>query len=208
MYPSQKPIAHFSFSTILLLTACFMLTVSFFLTGSVNAQTEVTGAIEGRVTNSQKPNEPVPNATVQIINLESQVQTATRTDADGRFVKNQLPPGRYKVIVKADKFQTKEIDRVQPIDVELTNKAVPIPISLDPSSLATATPSPSPTEPSQPGVTPTPSPSASPSTTGGTVATRGKTVEEDSDIRNEINTTDGRRGGGYREKEVSTLPLG
>jgi hypothetical protein len=208
MYPSQKPIAHFSFSTILLLTACFMLTASFFLPAAVNAQTEVTGAIEGRVTNSQKPDEPVAGATVQIINLESQVQTATKTDTDGRFVKNQLPPGRYKVVVKANNFQTKEIDRVQPIDVELTNKAVPIPISLDPSSLATATPSPSPTEPSQPGVTPTPSPSASPSTTGGTVATRGKTVEEDSDIRNEINTTDGRRGGGYREKEVSTLPLG
>jgi hypothetical protein len=208
MYPSQKPIAHFSLSTILLLTACFMLTVSFFLTGSVNAQTEVTGAIEGRVTNSQNPNEPISGATVQIINLESQVQTATKTDADGRFIKNQLPPGRYKVVVKADKFQTKEIDRVQPIDVELTNKAVPIPISLDPVSLAAATPSPSPTAPSQPGVTPTPSPSTSPATTGRTVATRGKTVEEDSDIRNEINTTDGRRGGGYREKEVSALPLG
>ena len=144
MCPSQKPIAHFSLSTTLLLTACFMLTVSFFLTGSVNAQTEVTGAIEGRVTSSQSPNAPVPDATVQIINLESQVQSATKTDADGRFIKNQLPPGRYKVVVKANNFQTRELDKVQPIDVELTNKAVPIPISLDPVSLAAATPSPSP----------------------------------------------------------------
>jgi hypothetical protein len=32
--------------------------------------------------------------------------------------------------------------------------------------------------------------------------------EEDSDIRVELNTTDGRRGGSYPEKEVSTLPLG
>lgn len=207
MHPYSKPSAHFSLSTILLMPACFILTVSFFLTDSIHAQTEVTGAIEGRVTNSRNPNEPVVGAAVQIINLDSQVQTATKTGADGSFVKNQLPPGRYKVVVKAPNFKVYESNKVQRVDITLTNKAVPVPISLEPLTVAATTPSPSTPEPSQPGVTPSPAPNVPPATTGATAAPS-NVVAEDFDIRNEINTTDGRRGGGFREKEVSTLPLG
>jgi hypothetical protein len=203
----SKPSAHFSLSTILLTTACFILTISFFLPDSANAQTEVTGAIEGIVTSSQNPNAPVADAAVQIINLDSEVQTATKTGADGRFVKTRLPPGRYKVVVKAQNFKVYESDKVQRVDITLTNKAVPVPISLEPLIVAAVTPTPSPTEPSQPRVTPSPTTSASPATAGGTAASF-DAIAEDSDIRNEINTTDGRRGGGFREKEVSTLPLG
>jgi hypothetical protein len=145
---------------------------------------------------------------VQIINLDSQIQTATKTGTDGRFLKNQLPPGRYKVVVKAQNFKMYESDKVQRVDITLTNKAVPVPISLEPLTVAATTPSPSPAEPSQPGVTPGPATSAPPATTSGTTAASAQAPEEDSDIRNEINTTDGRRGGGFREKEVSTLPLG
>ena len=205
---TSKPTQHFSISTILVMTACFILTVSFFLADSVNAQTEVTGAIEGRVTNSQSPNEPVVGAAVQIINLDSEVQTATKTGADGTFIKNQLPPGRYKVVVKAPNFKVYESDKVQRVDITLTNKAVPLPISLEPMNVAAAMPSPSPTEPAQPGVTPSPAPGATPATTAGTAADTADELVEESDIRSEINTTDARRGGGFREKEVSTLPLG
>jgi Carboxypeptidase regulatory-like domain len=206
MHPCSTPAPHVSLSTILLMTACFVFTVSFFLTDSASAQTEVTGAIEGRVTNSQNPNEPVAGAAVQIINLDSQVQTATKTDADGRFVKNQLPPGRYKVVVRSPNFKMYESDKVQRVDITLTNKAVPVPISLEPLNVAAATPTPSPTEP---GVTPGPTPSASPATTtSSTTVVFTDPGTDGSDIRNEINTTDGRRGGGFREKEVSTLPLG
>src|SRR6266498_4095644 len=56
-----------------LLAFGFMLAVSFALTTSASAQTEVTGAIEGRVTSSQSPNGPVAGATVQITNLDTQV---------------------------------------------------------------------------------------------------------------------------------------
>ncbi len=201
---SAKPTAHFSFSTILAMTAVFILTVSFFLTASTNAQTEVTGAIEGIVTSSQNPNEPVADAAVQIINLDSEVQTATKTGADGRFVKTRLPPGRYKVVVKAQNFKVYESDKVQRVDITLTNKAVPLPISLEPLNAVATTPPPTSTEPSQPGV----APNAQPAKTGGTTADFSKGVTGDSDIRNEINTTDGRRGGGFRENEVPTLPLG
>jgi hypothetical protein len=189
-----------------LLVAGFVLTVCFFLPPSANAQTEVTGAIEGTVTSSQNPNEPVVGASVQIINLDSQVQTATKTDANGHFVRNQLQPGRYKVVVKAQNFKDYESDKVQRVDITLTNKTFPLPISLEPSTVAAAAPPATPTQPSQPGVTPSPAPGTPPATTGGTAAP--SDLAEETDIRNEINTTDGRRGGGYREKEVATLPLG
>ena len=123
-----------------------MLAVSFCLTASANAQTEVTGAIEGRVTSNQT-HEPVPGATVQIVNLDSQVQTATKTDADGHFIRNQLQPGRYKVIVKAQNFKDYESDKVQRVDITLTNKTFPLPISLEPLNAAAPTPSVTPTQP-------------------------------------------------------------
>src|SRR6476660_2389413 len=88
-----------------LLVVGFMLAVSLTLKTSANAQTEVTGAIEGRVTSSQSPNGPVAGATVQIINLDTQVPAATKTDADGHFIRNSLQPGRYKVVVKAPNFK-------------------------------------------------------------------------------------------------------
>lgn len=189
-----------------LLFAGFMLAVSFFLTPSANAQTEVTGAIEGRVTSSQSPNGPVVGATVQIINLDTQVPAATKTDADGHFIRNSLQPGRYKVVVKAQNFKDYESDKVQRVGIEITNKTFPLPISLEPLTVAAATPSTTPTQPSQPGVTPSPAPVASPATTGGTAAPA--VLVEETNIRTELNTTDARRGGGYRDKEISTLPLG
>src|SRR5205085_9928810 len=108
--------------------------------------------------------------------------------------------GRYRVVVKAQNYKVYESDKVQRVDITLTNKAVPVPISLEPLTVAEA-------KPPQPGVTPIPPPNFPPAKTGGAAVTA-KSAAEDSDIRNEINTTDGRRGGGFREKEVSTLPVG
>jgi hypothetical protein len=204
MHPHSTPTSLDSLSkTSSLLVAGLVLAVSFFLTPSATAQTEVTGAIEGRVTSSQT-NEPVVAAIVQIINLETEVQTATKTDANGHFVRNQLQPGRYRVVVKAQNFKDYESDKVQRVDITLTNKTFPLPISLEPLTVAAAPPATTPTQPSQPGVTPSPAPSTTPATT--TAAP--PELAEETDIRNEINTTDGRRGGSYRGKEVATLPLG
>lgn len=185
-----------------LLVVGFMLAVSFALTTSANAQTEVTGAIEGRVTSSQSPNGPVAGATVQIINLDTQVPAATKTDGDGHFIRNSLQPGRYKVVVKAANFKDYESDKVQRVDIQITNRTYPLPISLDPLTAA-ASPTATPTEP-QPGVTPSPSPVTPPATTG----TATSEMAEETDFKSEINTTDARRGGAYRDKEISTLPLG
>lgn len=209
MYPTTpKNISRFSLSSILWLAFCLIATVFFLMPESVQAQTEVTGAIEGHVTSRKDPNTPVVGAAVQIINLDSQVQSATKTDAEGRFVKNQLPPGRYKVVVKASGYSDYESDKVQRVDIEVTNRAVPVPISLEPASttnVAVTTPSPSTTTvTAQPGA----SPGASPGTSAKTTTTTTTGQEEDFDIRREINTTDARRGGAFRETEVSTLPLG
>lgn len=94
--------------------------------------TEVTGALESRVVNSQSPYGPVAGATVQIINLDTQVQTATKTDADGHFVSGALQPGRYKLIVKAENFKDYVSQKAQRIDIMITHRTFPLPISLDP----------------------------------------------------------------------------
>lgn len=188
-----------------LLVVGFMLAASFALATPANAQTEVTGAISGKVTSSQSPYEPVAGATVQIINVETQVPAATKTDAGGNFIRNSLQPGRYKVVVRAPNFKDYESDKAQRVDIEVTNKTLPLPISLDPLTAAT-TPTPTPT-PSQPGVTPSPEPAASPATKAATT-TAVSNMADETDIRTELNTTDARRGGRYRDKEISTLPLG
>lgn len=186
-----------------LLVVGFMLTVSFALTASANAQTEVTGAIAGRVTSSQSPYGPVAGARVQMINLDTQVPAATKTDADGNFIRNSLQPGRYSVSVRADHFKDWDSQKAQNVFIQVTNKTFPLPISMDPlTETATST---TPTTPTQPGATPSPAPVASPATKAATAVSN---MAEETDIRTELNTTDARRGGAYRDKEISTLPLG
>lgn len=206
MYPSQKSSARFSSSTIFLLTACLVLTVFFFLPISANAQeSEVTGVIDGVVLNSQQSNSPVANASVQIISLDTGVQTATRTDEKGQFRKT-LPPGLYQVKVVAKDFQDYDSKNEQRVFITHTSLADPRPIYLTPTSVAAATPTPSPTVTPQPGVTPSPSPGNNAGQQGGAVVQNPSHPEIN--IKNEINTTDGRREGSFDDKEVSTLPLG
>ena len=65
---------------------------------SVNAQNYVTGAFEGDVTDSVT-NGPVADATVQIINKDTGVPAATRTNSQGHFSHGLLPPGDYVIRV-------------------------------------------------------------------------------------------------------------
>jgi hypothetical protein len=69
------------------------------------AQTQISaGTIEGTV--SDQTGAIVPGATVEVKNVDTnQVRTLT-TDADGRFVALQLPPGRYSVTVSRAGFAT------------------------------------------------------------------------------------------------------
>ena len=71
----------------------------------VTAQTETTGAFEGRLTNI-RTNQPIPGAVIQFINQDTQVPSASRTDAEGRFTRYQLQPGTYTIRVNVPGYQT------------------------------------------------------------------------------------------------------
>src|SRR5687768_17573677 len=74
---------------------------------SLRAQDYVTGAFRGEVLDSAT-NNPVPDATVQIINKDTLVPSATRTDSQGRFSQGLLPPGDYIIRVFMQGYKTHE----------------------------------------------------------------------------------------------------
>jgi hypothetical protein len=158
---------------------------------SARAQDYVTGAFEGDVTDSVN-NTPVADATVQIINKDTGVPAATRTNSQGRFSHGLLPPGDYIIRVSREGYVPYETE--QPLRVLRPTRVVPVPVKLTPQVAAIPTPGPteSPTPVSgQP--TPQPTPVTQPTSPN---------------IEAEINTTDAQRGGAFNEREVSTLPLG
>lgn len=93
------------------------------------AQSTVTGAIGGVVTNPN--NEVVPGATVTVRNIETNQDSTATTDDEGRFRVVQLQPGTYSVRVSASGFgeytQDRvivEVGRVTSVDVPLSVGAV------------------------------------------------------------------------------------
>lgn len=177
---------------------CFMLSLLAFLTlqlatPKTKAQDTVTGAFEGTVNNSQGA--PIAGASVQFINQLTEVPIAKRSDAQGRFYQGLLPPGNYTIRVSAQGYQTKEIELR--LLATRSNTVVPVPVTLELEATTATT-------------TPTPAPTSSPATTA-TPAPTQKTAQaliDDTNILSDINTQDGRRGGAFTDKEVSTLPLG
>lgn len=74
-----------------------------------NAQV-TTGTISGAVTD---PNGAVvTGADVKATNLATAAERTTTTDSDGHFVFTLLPPGRYRVEVNAQGFQTYQVELV------------------------------------------------------------------------------------------------
>jgi outer membrane receptor for ferrienterochelin and colicin len=72
---------------------------------SVRAQTQITtGTIQGTVTD--QAGSVVPEANVEVKNLETNQARALKTDEDGRFVVLQLPPGHYTVTISKQGFAT------------------------------------------------------------------------------------------------------
>src|ERR1051325_12062759 len=113
----------FKFFALSALLACFAL-----FAGSVFAQTSTTGSIEGAVTDSTGA--AVPGVAVRVTspNLIS-AQTAT-TDDGGRYKILNLPPGRYTVVVEAEKGFAK-FERAD-VEVNLSRTSA-VEVSLQPA---------------------------------------------------------------------------
>lgn len=190
MKPKSHVTLKLQLSLALIIFTCFVLPVS------TAAQTETTGAFQGDVTDA-RTGAPVPGARVQFTYTVNGVQNAKITDNTGRFYHGLLGPGVYLLIISKQGYKTQELERV--VFATRSNTVIPVPVRLEPDSAA-AVP------------TPTPAPNAAqqPDTAGTAQATQkagatGSTIEQGGI---EINATDGRRGGAFTEKEVSTLPLG
>src|SRR5262249_17555985 len=120
------------------------LTFSFFCLVVVqvtHAQTTVTGAFEGAVTNSLT-GDPIEGAQAEITNVGTGITYTKLTDARGRFYQGQLQPGAYRIRVSIAGFQTREVN--QRLQIASTGEVVPVPVSLDPLA-AVAAPLPAPT---------------------------------------------------------------
>jgi hypothetical protein len=168
------------------------------------SQNTVTGAFEGIVTNSLT-REPVSGAVIRFTNQLTGIPVARRSDAQGRFYQGLLAPGTYRVEASAPGFKT--FYSVQTVFATRTDRVQPLPIPLVPeTAAAAATPTPPPT-----GDTPIAETRTEPPASGTGNERAGNEAIIDpppsgSDV--EINMNDGRRGGAFTEKEVSTLPLG
>ena len=81
------------------------LLITLALSCSVWAQTQITtGTIEGTVMDEQGA--VVPGATVEIKNTGTNLVRTLTTDADGRFIVLQLPPGQYTLTASKQGFAT------------------------------------------------------------------------------------------------------
>jgi hypothetical protein len=68
------------------------------------AQVSTTGKIAGVVSDSSGAG--VPNATVEVKGPALMVSRSTRTQADGSYLFDLLPPGTYTIVVSAGGFRT------------------------------------------------------------------------------------------------------
>ncbi len=163
---------------------------------SVHAQDYVTGAFEGEVRDSN--DNPIPDATVQIINRDTGVPIGLRTDTQGRFRQGLLAPGDYIIRVSHDRYLTSEKTQslnamdLHPVipPIKLTAKTDVVAVTTTPT--VTATPAPG---------QPAPQPSQSP-------ASNTSKTSDDYSIQSDINRTDAQRGGSYTKEEIAILPLG
>jgi hypothetical protein len=75
----------------------------------IHAQTDVA-QLSGLITDSTGA--VVPNANLQIVNQETGISRSIQSDRQGEYTAPALPPGRYRVTVKADGFKTLVTEQV------------------------------------------------------------------------------------------------
>lgn len=109
-----------------LLLPCLMFLFSFGLT-NLSAQTD-TARIQGTVVDNTGA--AIPNATITITNVDTNVAQTVTTDAAGNFVVNALVRGSYKAQVQANGFETQvqsltlQVSQVQALNFKLNPGSV------------------------------------------------------------------------------------
>lgn len=120
--------------------ANFAKTVQFTLSGirktlkdrsisSFGANDTLTGSFQGEVADSRSY-APISGVTVTFLKEEANVQSATRTDSEGRFYQGLLQPGFYEIRFIAEGYKEKVIRRE--VKVSLVGYIVPVPLPLEP----------------------------------------------------------------------------
>ncbi|HEX8070612.1 MAG TPA: TonB-dependent receptor [Pyrinomonadaceae bacterium] len=196
---SQRALA----TSILLLAP---LVVVYLLAAGEVARTQdtVTGAFEGTVTDTQT-GAPLAGATVEITNQQTGLSVTLRTDSRGLFYQGLLAPAIYRIRVSLAGYATREV--LQRLRITRAGEVVPVPVGLEPlgpGASPSATPTPA-TTTATPTTTATATPTPAATTAGASAPAVG--VEE-TEIRAQLTTKDGRRGGSFTDEEVTTLPLG
>ncbi|HEX7315424.1 MAG TPA: carboxypeptidase-like regulatory domain-containing protein [Pyrinomonadaceae bacterium] len=161
-------------------------------------QDPVTGAFAGTVSENGLKDKPVQGASVEIVNIQTGAKYRRVTDVAGGFYVGRLSPGVYRITVSRDGFESNsfeqrllisQVNTVQPVPVDLK------PLTVAPSPIITTGPTPPPdvaaTTPTPPSTSPTPD-----------------TTPDEERVNLQVGRLDGRRGGGYNEDQVATLPLG
>jgi len=95
----------------------------------VRAQSTITGAFFGKVSNSQT-GLPVKGALVEIINQQNRIVFSEHTNYRGEFFRGELLPGNYIVRVSMAGYRNSEVP--QPLRITNKGEVIPVPVSLDP----------------------------------------------------------------------------
>ena len=191
--------------TRLLFSLSLFLVAAFLQSQSLRAQDYVTGSFEGEVRDSVS-GAPLAGVTVRITNQETGVPVAKQTDSAGRFRQGLLPPGDYSISISKQGYVTQVLQRSLPA-LRPTVVLPPVPLVKE-SAPATATASPSPegnvaTATPTPATSPSPGQTTPPGTTNPPVQTQPTSTSLSAGIREDINTTDARRGGTFSARRAS-----
>src|SRR5215212_6715551 len=152
------------------------------------AQTQNTGAIQGRVFEAGAAYTPLPGATVTVTHEEIGIERTTVTNTDGFYYVGILPAGRYKITAARQGYQedqNRENSVIRNFLIHITNTEKadqPPPIVLQKIVAVNIPPT------NQPPTTPTPT--TPPSTT----ASNQTSPARESEAELMVNTTNASRG--------------
>lgn len=163
------------------------------LAQQLRAQDTVNGGFSGVVYGVNGA--PLAGAVVTFTNLDNGVPVSTRTDNNGRFVRNALLPGNYRVEITIAGYKTERVEQI--LLATRTNVVLP-PFNLKPEDNVAGVTSPTPQTPTV--AVPTATPPAQP-----VAAVTRQNGETDEDRGLILET---RRSEAFTEKEVTMLPLG